>query len=187
MKDIYDVFTEITSNYIDFYMTKKEFDEAWKKVTKEMSIRYKKRGKELCSSKEEINDVIEWYNIGKTEREVELEKKVKELEEKIKEYESEVTHLNTKVSNLEYKLSSKKHTESEKVELEKKVNRIERKLKEYENKEIEACAKANRKFREYEAYDNSLRGISDWADHVREVVRCEAEERREMEKLERLF
>ena len=44
------------------------FDEAWKKVTKEMSIRYKKRGKELCSSK---SDVIEWYNIGKTEREEE--------------------------------------------------------------------------------------------------------------------
>ena len=67
------------------------------------------------------------------------------------------------------------------------MNRIERKLNEYENKEIKACAKANRRFREYEAYDNGLRGISGGADHVREVVRCEAEERREMEKLERLF
>ena len=191
MKDINDVFSEVIDKYIDFNMTKEEFDVAWEKVTKEMSRRYKKRGKELCSSKEEIDDVIEWYNIGKTEREVELEKKVKELEEKIKEYEVEATRLNTKVSNLEYKLSSKKNTESEKIELEKKVNRIERKLKEYENKEIEkeieACAKANRKFREYETYANSPKGISDWADHVREVVRCEAEERREMEKLERLF
>ena len=168
-------------------MTKKEFDEAWKKITKEMSIRYKKRGKELCSSKEEINEVVEWYTIGKTEREVELEKKAKELEEKVKEYEQEVTRLETKISNLEYKLSFNKNTESEKVELEKKVNRIERKLKEYENKEIEACAKENRRFREYEAYDNSLKGISEWADHVREIVECEAEERREMEKLESLF
>ena len=185
MKDIYDAFSEITSNHVDFYMTKKEFDEAWKKVTKEMSIRYKKRGKELCSSKEE--DVIEWYNIGKTEREVELEKKLKELKENIKEYESKVNRLNTTISNLERKLSSKKNTELEKVELEKKINRIEKKLKEYTNKEIEACAKENRRFREYEAYANSEKGINDWADHVREVVRCEAEERREMEKLERLF
>ena len=136
MKDIYDAFSEITSNHIDFYMTKKEFDEAWKKVTKEMSIRYKKRGKELCSSKKEIDDVIEWYNIGKTKREVELEKKIKELEENIKEYESKITHLNTTISNLERKLSFNKNTESEKVELEKKVNRIEKKLKEYTNKEI---------------------------------------------------
>ena len=187
MKDINDVFSEVIDKYIDFNMTKEEFDVAWEKVTKEMSRRYKKRGKKLCFSKEEIDDVIEWYNIGKTEREVELEKKVRELGEKIKEYEVETTRLNTKVSNLEYKLSSKKNTESEKIELEKKVNRIERKLRKYENKEIEECAKANRRFREYEAYANSPKGISDWADHVREVVRCEAEERREMEKVERLF
>ena len=182
MKDIYDVFSEIISNYVDFYMTKKEFDEAWKKVTKEMSIKYKKRGKELCSSKKEIDDVIEWYNIGKTEREVELEKKVKELEEKIKEYEIEVTRLNTKVSNLERKLSFNKNTE-----LEKKINRIERKLKEYTNKEIEACAKENRRFREYEEYANSVKGINEWGDYVREIVKCEAEERRELEKLKNLF
>jgi len=177
MKDIYDAFSDIISNHVDFYMTKKEFDEAWKKVTKEMSIRYKKRGKELCSSK---SDVIEWYNIGKTEREVELEKKVKELE-------SEITHLNTVINNLEYKLSSKKDTESEKVELEKKVNRIERKLKEYENKEIEAYTKENHRFREYEEYANSPKGISDMADNAREAFTCDAEERREWEKLERLF
>ena len=187
MRDIYDVFTEIISNHVDFYMTKKEFGEAWKKVTKEMSIRYKKRGKELCSSKKEIDDVIEWFNIGKTEREVKLEKEVKELEEKIKEYEVEVTRLNTKISNLEYKLSSKKNTESEKVELEKKINRIERKLKEYENKEIEEVDKDNRRFREYEKWANSIEGISEWGDYVRDIVECEAKERREMEKLERLF
>lgn len=187
MRDIYDVFSDIISNYVDFYMTKKEFNEAWKKVTKEMSIRYKKRGKELCSSKEEIDYVIEWYDIDKTKREVKLEKKVKELEEKIKEYESEITHLNTVVSNLKYKLLFNKNTELEKVELEKKVNRIERKLKEYENKEIEVCARENRRFREYETYANSIKGVSEWGDCVREVVRCEAEERRELEKLERLF
>ena len=191
MKDINDVFSEVIDKYIDFNMTKEEFDIAWEKVTKEMSRRYKKRGKELCSSKKEIDYCMKWFDIGKTKREVELEKEVEKLKSKLEEYEVETIRLNTKVSNLEYKLLSKKNTESEKIELEKKVNRIERKLKEYENKEIEkeieACAKANRKFREYEAYANSPKGISDWADHVREVVRCEAEERREMEKVERLF
>ena len=191
MKDINDVFSEVISKHLDFYMTEKEFEEAWEKVTKEMARRYKTRGKELCSSEEEIRGVRDWFKIGKTKREEELEKKVEELEEKIKEYEVETTRLNTKVSNLEYKLSFKKNTESEKVELEKKVNRIERELEEYKNKkikaEIEECAKANRRFREYEEYANSPKGISDWADYVREVTRCEAEERREMEKLERLF
>jgi len=187
MKNIYDAFSEIISNHINFYMTKKEFDEAWKKVTKEMSIRYKKRGKELCSSKEEIDDVIKWYNVGKTKKEVELENKVKELEEKIKGYESEVTRLNTKVSNLEYKLSSKKNTELEKVELEKKINRIEKKIREYENEKYEEVDKDNRRFREYEKWANSIEGISEWGDYVRDIVECEAKERREMEKLERLF
>ena len=42
MKDITDVFSEVIDKYIDFYMTKEEFNRAWKKVTKEMSHRYKK-------------------------------------------------------------------------------------------------------------------------------------------------
>lgn len=190
-KDILDVFSEVVSKYVDFYMTEKEFNEAWKKVTKEMSRRYKKRGKELCSSKEEINEAIEWFYIGKTKKEIKLEEKIKELEEKINNYELEENQLKTRIKNLEYELSLKTsalekdaHT---KLELEKKVSRIEKKIKEHENKEYEEVAKANRKFREYEEWANSIEGISECGDYVRDIVECEARERKAMEDLERLF
>lgn len=45
-------------------MTEEEFNRAWKKVTKEISHRYKKRGKELCESKEEINYCMKWFDVG---------------------------------------------------------------------------------------------------------------------------
>ena len=83
MKDIADVFSEIIDKYIDFYMTEEEFNCVWGKVTKEMSRRYKKRGKELCESKEEIEYTIKWFDISKTKREVELENKLGEIKTKI--------------------------------------------------------------------------------------------------------
>ena len=58
MKDVTDVFSEVIHKYIDFYMTKEEFNRAWEKVTKEMSRRYKKRGKELCESKKEMGKYL---------------------------------------------------------------------------------------------------------------------------------
>ncbi len=190
-KDILDVFSEVISKYVDFYMTEKEFNEAWEKVTKEMSCRYKKHGKELCSSKEEINEAIEWFYIGKTKREIKLEKKIKEFEEKINEYELEENRLKARIKNLEYELSLKTSALEKdayvKLELEKKVSRIEKKIREHESKEYEEVAKANRKFREYEEWANSIEGISEWGDYVRDIVECEARERKAMEDLERLF
>lgn len=190
-KDILDVFSEVISKYVDFYMTEKEFNEAWEKVTKEMSRRYKKRGKDLCSSKEEINEAIEWFYIGKTKREIKLEEKIKKLEKKINNYELEENRLKTRIKNLEYKLSLKTSALEKdahaKLELEKKVSRIEKKIREHESKEYEEVAKANRKFREYEEWANSIEGISEWGDHVRDIVECEARERKAMEDLERLF
>jgi len=190
-KDILDIFSEVVSKYVNFYMTEEEFNKAWIKVTKEMSRRYKKRGKELCSSKEEINEVIEWFYIGKTKREIKLEEKIKEFEEKINEYEFEENRLKTKIKNLEYELSLKTSTLEKdahaKLELEKRVSRIEKKIREHESKEYEEVAKANRKFREYEEWANSIEGISEWGDYVRDIVECEARERKAMEDLERLF
>ena len=187
MKDIHDVFSELISKYIDFYMTKMEFEEAWKKIEKEMSRRYKTRGKELCSSKEEIDEIIEWFKIGKTKREEELENKIKELEETIKEYEYKETCLNTKISDLELKLTSKDHLEETSKELKRKLDRVEERLRVYEDREIEACAKENRRFRAYEEYVNSWEGSNDWADCVSGAFERDAEERRELERVERLF
>ena len=187
MKDIYDVFSEVTSKYVDFYMNRIEFEEAWKNVTKEMFRRYKTRGKELCSSKKEIDEVMDWFKIGKTRREEELEKKVKELEEIIKEHKRKEDNLNTKISELERKLISKDKFEEASRGLKKKLNRVEERLREYERKEIEECARLNRRFRAYEEYANSWEGINDLAASAREAFSNDAEERRELERLERLF
>ena len=187
MKDIHDVFSEVISKHLDFYMAEKEFEEAWEKVTKEMARRYKVRGKGLCSSEEEIRGVRDWFKIGKTRREDELEKRVKELEETLKEYEDKELSLNRRITDLESRLKTKDSLKESSRELKMKLDSVEKKLRKYENREIEACAKENRKFRAYEKYANSIEGISEWGDYVSEIVRCEAEERREWEKAERLF
>jgi len=187
MKDITDVFSEVIDKYIDFYMTKEEFNRAWEKVTKEMSRRYKKRGKELCESKEEIEYTIKWFDIGKTKREVELEKEVENLKSKLEEYENEMVYLNTKIKNLKFKEKEYKKEIKNFSNMDKRLTKVEYSINRKNDEEIEKCARENRRFREYEEYANSYEGRKEWSDYVDSCFRRDAEIRREEEKLERLF
>ena len=187
MKDITDVFSEVIDKHVDFYMTEEKFNRAWEKVTKEMSRRYKKRGKELCESKEEIDYYMKWFDIGKTKREVELEKELEEIKNKLKEYENEICYLNTKIKNLEWKEKEYKKEIKNFSKTDKRLSKVENYIGRKNDEEIEKCARANRRFREYEEYDNSYEGRKEWSDYVDSCFRRDAEIRREEEKLERLF